>query len=281
MVVTLQIGQWSARKHDRKITDEVNNSHNAASDAGRYNKQLASKSFLEPIQKVVSKLRDYHYRHTLPWGENSERLLTTDMYEEYVKEVRNMKQEFEREVAVFIRKFDDVLLEAKVKLNGMFNPNDYPSHGELQNKFYVRTTFLPVPETDFRVTLSDEELETLRAGVELEFKTRTADATKDLWTRIYEQLTHMKDRLTSVTKDEKTGQDKPAVFRDSLFDNLKELVDVLPKLNITKDPAIEDACTQLSGLLVDPDLVRNHANVRAAKADEVGDMLNKFNSFFN
>ena len=42
MLMSLKISQWSARRLDREITDEVNSSHGAAADAGRH-KQLELK----------------------------------------------------------------------------------------------------------------------------------------------------------------------------------------------------------------------------------------------
>ncbi len=117
--------------------------------------------------------------------------------------------------------------------------------------------------------------------MEAEIKSRLAAGVKHLWERIGEQLAKMKERLTAVDKDKKTGEDKPATFRDSLFSNLKELVEVLPKLNVTEDPAISQACDELSKLMVDPQIVRDNQSVRAQKADQVNDMMNKFNSFFN
>ncbi|CAM5998721.1 unnamed protein product [Sphagnum balticum] len=40
MLASLRISSWSARKYDKRVTEETNRSHGADSDAGRYNKML-------------------------------------------------------------------------------------------------------------------------------------------------------------------------------------------------------------------------------------------------
>lgn len=46
IVVSLSIGQWTARRLDKKVTNEVNTQHSASEDAGRYNKL-----FYFPVKK--------------------------------------------------------------------------------------------------------------------------------------------------------------------------------------------------------------------------------------
>ena len=40
LLVQLSISQWTARKFDKKVTNDVANTHGVASSAGRYNKAL-------------------------------------------------------------------------------------------------------------------------------------------------------------------------------------------------------------------------------------------------
>ncbi len=270
LIVSLSISQWTARKHDKKITNEVNSTHNASSDAGRYNKQLISKEHMDAIQKVASKARSFHYENTLPWGDNNERLLPAKNYFEYVSEVAKMKSEFDVAVSNFISNYDKVVEEARIKLNGMFNQADYPSSAAIIDKFSIKATFMPVPETDFRLNLSTDEIEKLKESVTEEVNNRLAEAVKDTWSRIKEQLSKMKERL----------HDKDAIFKDSLFGNLRELLNLLPKLNVTDDPNLSLACTEMTSLLASPDAVRANPSLRQIKADEVDKVLNQFSQFF-
>lgn len=283
IVVTLTIGKWTARRFDKRVTDETNTAHGASDDAGRYNKRLASKECLEPFVKAEGEARKYLYKHTIPWGENSQRLLNATTFMEFKQEMFNFQQKYEALVPALLNKWDDILAQAKKDLNGMFNQADYPTRTELEGKFVFKVNYEPVPENHWAVGMSQEETDYLTNSMEREFESRQQDAVRSIWERIKEQLLHMKDRLTA-TRQAKDGEEKPAKFYDSLFGNMKELVEVLPSINIMNDQSIVDACNDLSVLLVDADKVRDNwtnDSVRHQKADQVSDVLNKFNSFFN
>lgn len=271
LIVTYSASQWTARKHDKSITNEVHTTHNAKDDAGRYNKQLIDKKHMEPISKIVGKARNFHYENTPPWGDNGERLLPTENYFTYIAEMNKLKLDFESAVQVFLANYDTVIAEAKVDLNGMFKQSDYPSRAEIEDKFGYRTSFMPIPLNDIRVQLSDNEVDRLKQAVQEELNQRITGAVSDIWKRIKEQVTTIKEKLS----------EKESIFRDSLFENLKELLNVIPKLNVTKDAGIAQICEDMKQLLVVPDMARNNAIVRKQTADAADAILNKMDSFFN
>jgi hypothetical protein len=81
---------------------------------------------------------------------------------------------------------------------------------------------------------------------------RGEGASRELWQRLYEAVSHMAERL-QVYKVTEEGVEHP--FRDSVVTNLVKLVDVLPKLNVTGDPELERLAAQVrASLLVDPKL---------------------------
>ena len=73
-----------------------------------------------------------------------------------------------------------------------------------------------------------------------------------------------------VRKMATTLADSDAIFRDSLVTNVEELLETLPKLNLTNDQVLTDMCTEIQQeLVVTPDILRANKNVRsdiAAKA---------------
>lgn len=270
LLVSFSASQWTARKLDKEITNEVHTSHNAKEDAGRYNKLLIAKEHTDPIAKVVNKARTFHYEKTLAWGDNNERLLSTKMYFDYLTEMINLKSEFETAVRNFLANYDRVIDEAKIRLNGMFKQSDYPSRNEIESKFAFSYQFMPVPDNDIRLNLQNDELDKIKASVEAAVKNRLADAVKEIWTRVKDSLTAMRNKL----------QDSDAIFRDSLFSNVWELVELLPKLNVTDDANINAICNDMAALKYTPDEVRANAASRNNAAKEVDDILKKFNSFF-
>ncbi len=270
LIASLSISQWTGRRHDKKVSNEVHTIHAASNDAGRYNKQLVAKEFVEPINKIVGRARDFHYSNTLSWGDNNERLLPTKNYFDYITEMGKMKVEFDDAVRIFLSNYDSVISEAKTRLSSMFNEKDYPSKAEIESKFNFRTTFMPVPDNDIRVGLQDDEVSKLRLSIEEEITNRLSGAMGDIWQRIKEQVTHIKDKM----------MDQESIFRDSLFSNLRELIILLPKLNVTNDKNIAAACKDMGDLLEDPNTVRNNPALRLSKARQAENMINKFKSFF-
>ena len=77
----------------------------------------------------------------------------------------------------------------------------------------------------------------------------------DAWSRLHQTMARMVERLS--------GNDKK-IFRNSLVDNALELTGLLTKLNVTKDPKLEQARIGLEKSLmgVSPEDLRQHADLR-------------------
>lgn len=269
LLVTLNISQWSARKYDRKVTEEVNDTHQAK-DAGRFNKLLIDKTHLDEIQKIVNEARHFHYENTLPWSDLGDRLLPSKNYFEYIQKLSRYKTSFEACVDTFCKKYDSMINEAQGRLNSLFDSRDYPA--DISGRFGFKTVFMPIPETaGFRVDLDTTEIDKLKSDIETEVQDRFTNATQELYSRIKTQLEKMHERL----------KDADNKFRDTLFTNLADLIDLLPRLNVSNDRMIEALCSDMKGLLVNPDSVRADELLRKRKADEVNAILNNLNGFLN
>lgn len=267
LLVTLNICQWSARKFDKKATDEVNHNH-GSTDAGRFNKALVSRDHLQEIGKLANEARTFHYENTLPWGDNGERLLPSSNYFEYTQALAVFKNKFDGLVREFCKSYPLMIDEARRRLNGLFEERDYPAN--VADKFQVKTMFMPVPESaDFRLNLNAQEVESLRGKIEDEIGRRFAAAQHDIYVRIADQLKRMHERL----------KDTEAVFRNTLFENLRELCDLLPRLNLANDPQITALTQELKQVYTDPDAVRKDTRLRADKAAQVEDILTRMGGF--
>lgn len=268
ILVNVQISQWTARKYDNKVTSEVNKAHKTT-DAGRFNKLLIGTKHLQEIAQIANKARTFHYTNTLPWSDSGERLLPSDNYFEYIGKLSELKNEFESAVTKFTRAYPDMIDEAKINLNGLFNPSEYPKN--INERFGIKSTFMPVPQVeDIRINISDNEVESIKQKVGAEINERFAAAQRDIYTRMVEQLQKMRERLA----------DKDAVFRDSLFENILELVKLLSKLNVTEDKNILSLCDEMKALYTDPENVRKDTKLRKEKVKEVDAVLTKIDSFF-
>lgn len=261
MLVSLSIRQWTARKYDRKITEEVNHTHQAK-DAGRFNKLLIEKKRLSPIQSASNKIRIFHYENTLAWADEGDRLLPVANFFDYSQKINLLKDEFEQAVNDFIGDYDLIVKEAQANLNGLFNPLDYPS--DIRDRFGIKFSFMPVPDSqDFRVTVSKDVLEEMKRTLNEEVTSRLDNATESLRYKIREQLTYMRDKLA----------DPNSIFRDSLFGNVESLVELAPKLNVTGNKVIENLTIGMRDVLVDPQAVRENVSLRANLVSKLNDLL--------
>jgi hypothetical protein len=143
-------------------------------------------------------------------------------------------------------------------LGGLFRESDYPHPEELRSRFAFETRVLPLPDAgDFRVALGDEERERVKRQIMATVEASLQLASRELWQRLYDAVHHMAERLGQYKTTEE-GVEHP--FRDSVVTNLVKLVDVLPKLNVTRDPELERLAAEVrSSLLVDPKELRKVA----------------------
>jgi hypothetical protein len=122
---------------------------------------------------------------------------------------------------------------------------------------------------DIRISVSQQEVDRLKEEVEKNIYKKITDSTKDMWNRIREAVEHMYQRLS----------DKDAKFKKSLVENIRDLVDLLPRLNFTDDPDINEAIDDMKKLLVDPDELRTNQIKRNETARNAKELLNKISDF--
>lgn len=272
MIVRLNIRSWTARKYDRGISDKVAADYNADKDAGRYNKGLIAQTAIKKIQKISNEARIYHYEQTLPWDDGDGRILPAANFLNYTAKMREHRAAFDQVTRDFIYDYPALVADAREKLNGMFNAADYPGANDIQNKFSFAVSISPLPDAgDFRITLSDGETDRIKDEITARADNATAAALRDLWGRLYSAVKHMSEKL----------KDKDAIFRDSLTGNIAELCELLPRLNITDDPALENARREVERELTgyNPDTLRKNETERetaARKAAEIADAMSAF-----
>jgi hypothetical protein len=267
LLVSLNVSQWTARKLDKQATKEVAITHGVSQSVGSYHKSvLPASSELEVIKQCTGNVRTFYYDNTLPWAMDGARVLPNTNYLEFTNEMRALKSEWERAVSNFVQAYPQLRADAQLKLNGLFNPNDYPQN--IEDKFSFRVTFMPVPqEDDFRIQLADDE--------KREFQSMLADAEKEtathLWNLLYEVTKHAKERLS----------DPDAIFRDTLVTNAVEVCKRLPRLNYNNDPELEAMRLRVESVLCNksPEALRNLPSVREATADGLNDILSKMGAY--
>ena len=279
MLVEFNASVWTARKLDKKTTDEVVTSKNAAAkDAARVNKHLlAGRNELDVINTYVGSVRTYVYENTMPWSDSGIRLLPTASFLKFSQRMADSEQTFFSYVEDFIRVYPSLITAQAMALGDMFKRDDYPDVSEIERKFNFRLNFMPVPRAgDFRVDVGNDAQKELQEKLAKLADERVEAAMADVRERLKTHLMRMQDRLGYDNVD---GDRRTRKFHDSLVTGALELCDMVKHLNIINDTTLDQARVGLVQALqgVDAKELRTNEAVRDDVRKNVDALLNKFN----
>lgn len=278
MLALPSISIWTARRYDKKISDEVAEKEDVASDRlGRYNKCLINvkDARYKAIVDLASAARRWHEQHTLPWSQDGARILSVAMFAEYSDAMSEFRMKFEHAVLEFVRGYDDLKAQARQEMNGSYNEAQYPTRVEIVRKFAFGISIFPLPvANDFRVQeLDPEQINRIKKSITSEVTDAVTAAERNKWEQLFKVIQHAVDRLS----------DEKAIFRDSLIENIKEACETLPKLSLSDDANFEAVVEEATKKLVvlDPQRLREDKGARAdakAKADAIAKKMRHFMS---
>jgi hypothetical protein len=268
VISRLSIGLFSNSRQDSEITKQVrdlNKLHGLK--PGKWIKYKLPEEALDPVRKVASDARTEHYRLTLPWEEGYG-LLPLPARQQYEAAMAARKEAFENAVEAFKENYPDWVEQAKTMHNGTFNASDYPPQSEVPSCFKWELVIYPLPQSSH----FDSALRGLY-GQALEDATarRVEEAVKSTWDRLLGPVDRIAQKLA----------DPEAVFRDSLIENVREIVDLIPVLNLTGNAQLVQAANSIKERFtrLNPETLRVNKVMRKSAADAAKAMLNQFGAF--
>lgn len=289
MLCSLNISQWSGYRFDPDASEEIASMHGAEKDAARVNKRLVPRSELEEITQAVGRARRDHEFLTLPWTDNGWRVLPAAMYLDHAGKLREHEAAIRSVVEKLVMRFENVVRNQS-RLGTLFKVRDYPGmreeNGELlfafphelRERFSFETNVRPLPDADdFRVSISDSERERLKRQIAESVQASLRAATRELWERLYNVVSHMSTRMTEYNAAEE-GK-KPKLYK-SMVGNIVEIVDVLPKLNISGDAELDRMADSIRrSLVVDTEELRKSDTLRADTAKAAAEIVQRMAAY--
>lgn len=273
MIVNLSIGLWQGYRLDKQASAEITAAKGAKADAARVNKHLVAKETLAPIVTASGAVRTHFYKKTLPWRDNGDRILSRKLYMPFIEAHEGLVKEFQATVDTFLdRDYPGAVEQAQFRMGELFNRDDYPSAHELRRRFYIGLDITPVSTAnDFRVAIDADHVERVKASIEAAAEQRLAAAQADVWARIGKAIGYFHERMA----------DPKAVFRDSTVENVHDLLELIPGLNVLDDPQIEEVRSMIEKTLggADAKEIRKEPEVREALAADAQAVLDKMASF--
>lgn len=269
LLVSLSLGLPQLRKLDKKVSAEVAIAKNASLDAGRYNKLLVPEVVSKRMVSVVNAARNQHYLWTLPWADEGWRALPATAFVDYENDMAEHRRRFDVMKSEVVADYEELRHEEKLRLGDLFNPGDYPTTDTFATRFRFAISYRPVPDAgDFRVALADDAVESIRTSIASQMQDAHQQAMRDCFERANRAVEHMAATLAKPIGN---------AFRDSLVENIEELVGILPKLNYAQDPRLTLLVQEMRDKLTgNPQRLRDDPTERVAKqaaAAKINDML--------
>lgn len=266
VLVNLSIRTWSAHTMDKGVSQKVATEHGTDKSMGRFWKTLVDKNkgtALGAIYATEREARKFHYDNTLPWMSDGERILPVENYDKYVSKMRELEGQMEKQVFDFLEQYPDIIEQMREKLKSLFDESNYPTRERLVNAFSLSYRIMPLPQssTFFETKLTDIEIERAKRNLESNLQDAAQRANEDLWGRLYECVSKLQERLGG---DEK-------YLREGAIDNAKELLNLMTRLNVTKDNQLESLRAKLEDTFegISAQTLRTDKVLRDQKMDEV------------
>ena len=226
----------------------------ADTNAGRYNKRLLPKQAFAALAATMSNARTSHYANTLPWDDQGGRLLTVANYDRYTAALDTLIERVVRERARFIEDYDDYVDQARLDLGRLFRLEGLSRHGGAPGQVRDPLPYCPGPrcaplhgrsgpgrdragQAGHRGSRSGL-VSTMRSAISTGASARRSSVSANACAR-----TRTASRWCSATAS---------------IENIRELVDVVPRLNIFADDDLAMLCREVKDKFagIEPDALR-------------------------
>lgn len=270
LLVTLSRSVPTFIRLDKRVSNKVTNNENAFRGAAKVNKSLIQCEPHDALKTLSSEVYNYHIRNTVAWNEAGARLLPNEKLIDYKNTMGAYALQFEAAKRRFLTYYPAAVSTSQLRLGDMFNEGDYPPVDELSSRIGVRVNYEPIPDAgDFRVDIGNQAAKELQDTYNNLLQERLKGAMDSVWERLLQPLENMSKML------DYTFTDKPTGFRDTLVDNVTQIVDLMRVCNITKDPKMEQIRIGLTQALrgVTPEGLREDSLLREATKKRVDQII--------
>ena len=190
ILVRLHMKTWTGRKMDADETRRVNDNAGAEDGAARVYKTLVKKDRISALKNVTEKVREEHYKVTLPWDDKGVRLLPITKYESYRATMDRLFEKRNEAIKSFMDGYQDAITEAQDALGTLFNEDVYPSEIQIKRRMVAEYEFTTVPdERHFVAQVSAEEADKIKRQIQKFTEKRIKGAISDIYRRLSEAIT--------------------------------------------------------------------------------------------
>lgn len=264
VLVRLRVKEFPNKKNDPVLTRKLANLVKADPSALESKKTLLDCPAIKDLAKIKGDTRNNIINRLGSAWEVGERIMANALMDQLEYEYAIAEQSWNDAKDRLRDQAEAAIERARRRLGDAFDPDDYPSVEEIVGRFTMKLTYRLVPDThDFRIdNLSHDRNEKLRVDIQTDVDDCIKDAMKSVEDRLVDTVSHLGEVCAKYGHDAKgkvIGR-----FKDSTVEKVTELAKLLPHLNITDDPRIAKAATELKDKLsnITPDKIKNSLGER-------------------
>jgi hypothetical protein len=157
--------------------------------------------------------------------------------------LKDARPELQTLVESFVSVYESQKNAARESLAGLYNENDYPPAAEIARRFGWDWNWVAIGVPD---SLPEELKAAEAAKIEGQFKAAEVEIMAALREGFAKVVEHITDRLAI---DPNNPDAKPKTFRDSLFEDLTDLVETFSARNLTDDKELGEVMTKAREIL--------------------------------
>lgn len=271
MLARLSIGCWEGRVQDKDQARKREADAHAVNGSATAGKKLgAGVAEHATLTKYIAGCRNAWNKMTTEWdaGRGGARAFAPEGAPDLIMRVGELEAGYWERVEEFLKAWPAVLTQRQFDLGALYDPKDFPSPAAMRRKFYwIFDPSLTVDPNDIRLVdaLTEDAAEAMvAAGIktaEQKFKAAVSDAA----TKLFKVVQSMHDTMV-IPHGEKGGK-----FNNSKLENILEVANIMPMLNVTGDPELAKLAAAAKKLATkSPDELRSDEVKRKAAAKEAG-----------
>lgn len=253
MKVTLNISDPLRNSvKDEDETKELERKHNVSPGGIVVRKHVVDKGSVSTYRDPLKALKDHYYEYSLPIGTGKQafRVVPKKSINDFTSRFNELKKDAQDAIKEFKREYEkpEWLDIQRQRMGAKFNEKDYKSPSEINEKLSVDGKVDKFADADCTndMFLDAETASILQRDIEEMESSIRKYASENVWDQIMTPLSKMAEICSK-----EHGSGKGSIFRDTLIDNLNNVLNRIPALNFQGDARLEEVRAEAQNLIRD------------------------------
>lgn len=275
LIVNLSRSVPDLVKNDPEAAKALARIKNADIGAVTARKSLIDSPALKDLQRLSREIYQWHIKNTVPWGDLGQRLKDNAGLIDYRNTMNKFEIQFEALANKVVYEYPACCARAQNRLGDLYDPALFPSVEELRRKMSLRVTYEPIADpSNFIVQIGDQAAEEMKKQYNDVLSSRMEGISNYIYEKLREPLTNLVKRIDYEADDAPTG------FRNTIVDNVMQIVELMGTCNFNNDPKIDRLKRELRNALkgVTPDALREDSGLRRHTKQEVQKIIDQLPS---